>query len=448
MVKKTKTSKKAAVGKHNDESSPKGSGSSKKMLLDLGLTIAILLALLSLIHRGKDGVWFIINEERTNVSVSTTANTTKNNDDTAAINGFLNCLERRGNSGTWVLDWDYANQTDYTMLGSYSGNWHVANEIFRPSPGHPFRSATAWKWQDDHCPVHLLTHPETFCQVSRQLNISRYAILGDSMSCQFFMSLLHLLQMNIPKRRTTFRGIMRPFVLNCPGDYQIKLWNWRFSPLSDLQNNLPLSEDHGLRYFINHQDGGDDDNDKTAIVFNTGLWMPTQADFQLGFQAYIDWIDTFDPDKMLVFWRPTIPGHVDCQPRPIGAINHTQAVDWTLEYELEDRPYTDYEDYQQTTQSIMRTNPNTSTYNWFQIERYNHYSRVVLQKREEEALLNVSSNQPNRAHIHWLNIFPSSILRRDGHVGFVDCVHYNLPGPTDWWVHFFFSMLRDISTGY
>ena len=436
-MKRKKTPKKTPSRKPNDDSNR----TYKRGLQDLGLIVAILLALLAPIHRGKDGLQYYLMDgghaDRMNASVATTSTT-------AATNASFNCLEQRGMSGKWILDWDYANQTDYTMLGSYSGTWHLANELFRPSPDHPFRSATAWIWQDDNCPVHLLTDPNGFCQVSKQLNISRYAILGDSMACQFFMSLLHLLKMNVPKRRTTFNGIYRrPFVLNCPDNHQIQLWLWRLSPLSDLQNLL-LSEEHGLRSFFNQKDQPSR-GDKTAILFNTGSWMPTLADFQLGFQAYIQWMDTFDPDKILVFWRPSVPGHLDCQPQATGAINTTQGFDWTADHLMEDRPYTDYEDYQQTTQAVLRAKHNTSTYNWLQIEEYNIYSRVVLRQRAKEALLNTSSHQANRAHIHWLNIFHSTILRRDGHVGFVDCEHYYLPGPTDWWVHFFYSMLLDLS---
>jgi hypothetical protein len=71
-------------------------------------------------------------------------------------------------------------------------------------------------------------------------------------------------------------------------------------------------------------------------------------------------------------------------------------------------------------------------YNWNQIEHYNDYSYWMIQNRA-------------MAKIHWLNIYPSAILRRDGHIGFQDCVHYYLPGPVDWWSHFFHSMLVDLA---
>mmetsp|Transcript_956 Transcript_956/g.1355 ORF Transcript_956/g.1355 Transcript_956/m.1355 type:complete len:107 (+) Transcript_956:610-930(+) len=51
----------------------------------------------------------------------------------------------------------------------------------------------------------------------------------------------------------------------------------------------------------------------------------------------------------------------------------------------------------------------------------------------------------SRFDIHWLNVFPSAVLRRDGHVGFGDCLHYSIPGPTDWWAHFFHSALLDVA---
>ena len=68
------------------------------------------------------------------------------------------------------------------------------------------------------------------------------------------------------------------------------------------------------------------------------------------------------------------------------------------------------------------------------IESYNAYAQE-----------NLANRTADKAHIQWLNIFNSSVLRRDGHIGFGDCGHYYMPGPVDWWVHFFFSALLDRS---
>jgi hypothetical protein len=74
-------------------------------------------------------------------------------------------------------------------------------------------------------------------------------------------------------------------------------------------------------------------------------------------------------------------------------------------------------------------------YGWHKFENFNQYS---LEK--------IKSRACNRsvASIHWLNVYNSSVLRRDGHVGFGDCLHYYLPGPIDWWSHFFHSALSDL----
>jgi len=69
-------------------------------------------------------------------------------------------------------------------------------------------------------------------------------------------------------------------------------------------------------------------------------------------------------------------------------------------------------------------------------EAYNGYSHKKIQERSDD-----------KVRIHWLNVYNSSVLRRDGHVGFGDCLHYYSPGPTDWWVHFFYSAIRDLANG-
>ena len=66
-------------------------------------------------------------------------------------------------------------------------------------------------------------------------------------------------------------------------------------------------------------------------------------------------------------------------------------------------------------------------------------SSLSLPWDDEEA------NKTSVTPIQWLNIFRSSILRRDGHVGFDDCSHWAHPGPSDWWVHFFYSHLLDLA---
>jgi len=35
--------------------------------------------------------------------------------------------------------------------------------------------------------------------------------------------------------------------------------------------------------------------------------------------------------------------------------------------------------------------------------------------------------------IHYINTFNFTVLRRDGHMGGTNCLHYWTPGPPDWW---------------
>lgn len=132
----------------------------------------------------------------------------------------------------------------------------------------------------------------------------------------------------------------------------------------------------------------------------------------------------------MAFFRPTVTGHVGCTPWGNIATD-LNSYDRNDPIELHQSPYQSYTEY-----SAVWANQ-TKPYNWGLIESFNEYSRNVL----------AHHRQPGQLDIQWLNVFPSTILRRDGHVGFGDCLHYSLPGPTDWWAHLFFSMLLDDANG-
>jgi len=116
----------------------------------------------------------------------------------------IDCMNVRGESGKWVQDWTYANRTNYQNYGSYS-TYHLAAQCFKPMPEQPFRLATAWRWEDDNCPVTEITR-EGFCRVCEKLNITRIISAGDSLSQQFRFLLLSLAG-NPPKgRAVNFNG--------------------------------------------------------------------------------------------------------------------------------------------------------------------------------------------------------------------------------------------------
>lgn len=65
------------------------------------------------------------------------------------------------------------------------------------------------------------------------------------------------------------------------------------------------------------------------------------------------------------------------------------------------------------------------------------------------------NREPSDLAVHVLDVVPMTILRPDGHVSGPercddcpdnDCLHYILPGPTDYWNHLLFSNLVDLGS--
>jgi hypothetical protein len=136
---------------------------------------------------------------------------------------------------------------------------------------------------------------------------------------------------------------------------------------------------------------------------------------------------------LIVFYRPTIPGHAPC--KPTGDDIHQ--FNWIHPVKVE--PYSSYSEYKQNS---------TGLYQWDLFESYNEFAQQEVIKRRTQLQFPAAEDSLNMTHhhhnIHWLNVFNSSVLRRDGHIGFGDCAHSYLPGPTDSWIHFFYSALLDM----
>jgi hypothetical protein len=344
------------------------------------------------------------------------------------------CLDLRGSSGKWVQDWQYANQSKYPNHGSYA-NWHLAAQNFTPTAEQPFRLATSWRWKDDNCPVSVV-EKIGFCQACLDLGITRVLIVGDSLSIQFQRSIVSLLG-HPPSgmKAKNFNGHFQPVNIPCRLDgssFTVTFLGYRRSPSSDLmalaaqvqrlKNNETVKNEQ--RKFV------ESNPKRTAIVANTGSWMHSMKDYQEGFDSLCSWIDSFDPTKILAFYRETIPGHPACKPH--GEKHKEQDYDWI--HPVQEEPHANYESFYAAQQERIQLNTTGKDYGYDMFEAYNSYSRTQIQERSDD-----------KARIHWLNVYNSSVLRRDGHIGFGDCLHYYQPGPTDWWAHFFYSTIRDLA---
>ena len=89
------------------------------------------------------------------------------------------------------------------------------------------------------------------------------------------------------------------------------------------------------------------------------------------------------------------------------------------EQPIEQVPFANYQEYLPTE---------TNDFDWNLVPSFNDYAKRHLPE-----------------HVSYINIYNMTVLRQDGHVGFGDCLHYYYPGPVDWWVHLWYSSLKDMA---
>uniref|UniRef100_A0A7S0KXR5 Trichome birefringence-like C-terminal domain-containing protein n=1 Tax=Asterionellopsis glacialis TaxID=33640 RepID=A0A7S0KXR5_9STRA len=349
----------------------------------------------------------------------------------------------RGSSGRWVLDYNYSERTDYANHGSYS-TWHIAAQNFTPTSEQPHRLAQSYRWEDDSQPKmfngtatpgygplrEISLH--NFCLACHKLDVTRIISLGDSLSAQFMQSLTSLLGFPPQGRAATrFNARLRPLTVRCttPRSFELQVLWMRRSSLNDV-----LSLNSRDKYAT--QEGFIKDNPKkTAIVANFGAWMKTLEEFQQAFEAFLSWIDASplaESNEKLgpIFFRETMPGHFPCKPE--GNKEDVKTYDWKIP--VIDAPFKSYEEYKNFSDSYK----GPEKHQWDEFEVYNGHALKRLLNRSKSA---TRQTQP----IHWLNVFNSTVLRRDGHIGFEDCLHYYLPGPPDFWAHFLHSYICDLA---
>ena len=350
-----------------------------------------------------------------------------------------------GLKGKWIQDWGYSKRATYINHEELN-YWEFTGEDRKPI----YRWDSSWKWKDSNSDVSEISL-NGICQVCYELGITRLFMVGDSTTQLFYKSLLSLLGLQ-PVGQDGFDFLtITNYAIPCdqsdtPAEFRgVQLKYMRVLKLNEIVamgdpstvvETIKVSE---YRNFI------ESNPNRTAIVFNTGAHLKDLDEYKKGFHLLLEWIDTLnvdDPTKVIGFYRDTVPGHPEC--KPYGTKEDSSIKENFNKTILETVPYADYDQYRRTTDLMMKkAKQNTSAvewpWYWYQhangtFESYNTYSKDVFAKRAQDSF-----------EIHSLNVYNSTILRRDGHEGFGDCLHYRLPGPTDWWVHLFYSVLLDIA---
>merc|ERR1711862_124997 len=83
-----------------------------------------------------------------------------------------------------------------------------------------------------------------------------------------------------------------------------------------------------------------------------------------------------------------------------------------------------------------------TVYEWNKFVMYNRH--MDLQSIQIRNKLNLYKNWSG-ASVDLLDVYWMTALRHDGHPSSIDCMHYLLPGPPDWWNHLFYSNLKELA---
>jgi hypothetical protein len=150
-------------------------------------------------------------------------------------------------------------------------------------------------------------------------------------------------------------------------------------------------------------------------VANVGVHCHSHQVFKESLKDLLGWMSEL-PSTVLPFFRASSPGHKGCKPR-----GRWTKYDWSKGTQV--FPLENYTEWKKTDNGM---------HDWNLIEDYNQFAQDYIADHHRD--------------IHYINIFNSTVLRRDGHMGGNDCLHYWTPGPVDWWAHFLYSTLIDLAT--
>jgi hypothetical protein len=287
----------------------------------------------------------------------------------------------------------------------------------------------------------------------KTLGLQRLFAMGDSLQYMAMISLSHLLGME--RIKSLHRHLQVPLnarsiqTLTCSDGYKIELAFYRSNHLwpilagnvsdANIQDDrrkaskARIAQEHDLKYdkkpveyFICnaplHALYPDEKGncpwvyDYLANTAPTLLWTGVGAHLHFG-RIFLEGLNHFEGflrqhqrPHDLVLLRTLHPGHSGCG----------DVMD----------PYRSFQSYLVQGQ--------TKQYDWHKFAYYN-------QMMEERAWKISRDVEWKGAAIDIHDIYWMTALRKDGHPSRKDCLHYLLPGPSDWWSHTLSSRLRDLA---
>jgi hypothetical protein len=351
------------------------------------------------------------------------------------------CRFFRGRVGQWNQDMAYAEHAQYrTPLAHYSGN---AEKLFRrkvengESAGLKYRPSSTYRFDEARyqtCAA-VQTTQDGVCAMLKSLGARRIFILGDSLSLQMAQSMWMWLTNSNHGESPTVKGSLDPnfkTTLQCMGYGSYTLQFVRNDEL--LENDEPVSIDESKKncqtYCYPWAKAYQEDASRTILIFNVGAHLHEFETYTAAIDRFVDVFDGMYRPNDLVLFRTLVPGHWNCS-RP-GLT-----------------PFQDFAAYKKDAEE--HPNLKEQIYTWSKFSSYNDYAIRKLDNRRFES----TSTGTTKALMEVVDVFPMTVLRPDGHCSDEfrppsyldsDCLHYNLPGPVDWWSHLALSHLNDIAT--
>ena len=312
-------------------------------------------------------------------------------------------IQRRAMKGKWVLDWDYARDHQYPVKSF--------TIPFVPTEKQPFRRATAYRWIDEEFSLEYVDR-ERVCRSLESLGVTGGIVfIGDSTMQALYQSFVSLMEI-IPQRKQVSIELLcsSPSPRIIPIDFHRIDGDLRPDKVNRTKEVFQnVLEEAQVKHI----------NDRLLLVVNIGIHV--HEFFDKAIDLVLNLIEHQQSTRLTIkdlwIWKDTVPGHINCRPR-VAPRNYN----WTTPLQVE--PFKDYAEYQRSIAS-------RNLYNWNMIEGYNEQVQKEFQRR--------------KIPIYYLNTFNMTILRRDGHIGGADCLHYFFPGPTDFQAHLLANTLYDLS---
>jgi len=343
------------------------------------------------------------------------------------------CLSSMGKDGAWVQDWNFAKN-----YGQFPLPWVIPakpllvdHELqFQPTLDSPFPWRTSWKWidEDADCHVDPMT-PEVVCNVLDELGADRIAFYGDSLTESQFQSFVNMMGPDNTRKieSTTDRDVSDEIGLVCrrnktghedetDDDVIVPIFYQRSmgeAAHKQVESAYDFSEE--LNSFINQSEK------RMLGVFNIGAHYHNETLYQEDLSKMLDLISAFDRNQDLYFFRTTSPGHAYCEPRK------PWDMDWTKGVETE--PFSSIDEMRWDNVVARR-------WNWEKFQYHNKHTKDIMEEKHRTGKIPM---------VHIFDVYNMTALRSDGHRGGTDCLHYAYPGPIDWWNHFLFTYLKELS---